>query len=61
MNKEGIKVGDEVKIKNPSLPYQSSIRYNVVKTNKTTCWLSLKEDKNIIYKGIPYNVITKSS
>ena len=44
-----MKIGDRVKIKNPSLNYQKELVYTILKVNKTTLHVRLDD---IIYKGI---------
>ena len=56
MKNKGIAKGDIVKsLKNPM-----NLKYEVVKTHKTTCWVivaAVNETK--IYKTVPYSILEK--
>lgn len=51
-----MKLNDIVKIKNPGLPFQQKIRYEVVKILKTT--LHLKETiDGYVYKNVKKSIV----
>ena len=46
------------KIKKPSLNFQKDIIYELIKENKTTCWLRVL-DTTFIYKNVSKKIITE--
>ena len=53
-----MQVGDKVKIKNPSFPFQTHLRYVVTKVLKTVVHCYEVENPNYIYKNIPKRILS---
>ena len=56
-----MEINDIVRIKNPELPFQKSLRYTITKVLKTVVHCYENSNPSYIYKNIPKSKLIKTT